>query len=59
MEIKREIIFFDDYFEDFFKTLDDKTKDKVDEILYFVSILDVNSSKVFEKNCQYKRLVRT
>lgn len=56
MEIKREIIFFSDYFEDFFKTLDDKTQDKVDEILYFISILDIISAKYLKKIVNTKDL---
>lgn len=56
MEIKREIIFFGDYFEDFFNTLDDKTQDKVDEILYFVSILDIIPAKYLKKIVNTKDL---
>ncbi len=56
MEIKREIIFFGEYFEEFFKTLDDKTKDKVDEILYFVSILDIIPVKYLKKIVNTKDL---
>ncbi len=56
MEIKREIIFFDHYFEYFFKTLDDKTKDKVDEILYLVSILDIIPAKYLRKIVNTKSL---
>lgn len=49
MEIKREIIFFGEYFEDFFNSLDDKTQTKVDEILYFISILDIIPVKYLKK----------
>lgn len=56
MEIKREIIFFGDYFEYFFKTLDSKTQNKVDEILYFVSILDIIPAKYLKKIVNTKDL---
>jgi phage-related protein len=56
MEIKREIIFFGDYFEDFFNTLDDKTQNKVDEILYFVSLLDIIPTKYLKKIVNTKDL---
>lgn len=49
MEIKREIIFFENYFEEFFKTLDEKTKDKVDEVLYFISIMEQVPTKFLKK----------
>ena len=50
MEIKREVIFFENYFEEFFKTLDEKTKDKVDEVLYLISIMEQVPTKVFKEN---------
>lgn len=56
MEIKREIIFFGDYFEKFFKNLDDKTKNKIDEILYFISILDTIPPKYLKKIINSKNL---
>lgn len=56
MKVKREIIFYGDYFENFFKTLDDKAKVKVDEILYFISILDVIPAKYLKKIINIKNL---
>jgi len=36
----REIIFYKDYFDDFFQTLTDKVKNKVDDVLYMMTILE-------------------
>lgn len=49
METIREIIYFKNYFEDFFDTLDEKTKDKVDEILYFITIIERIPTKYLKK----------
>lgn len=49
MEAIREVIFFKNYFEDFFDTLDEKTKNKVDEILYFISIIERIPTKYLKK----------
>ena len=49
METIREIIYFKNYFEEFFNTLDEKTKDKVDEILYFISIIERIPTKYLKK----------
>lgn len=35
----REIIFYEDYFDDFYKTLDKKTQEKVDEVLFYLTIV--------------------
>lgn len=40
MKIIREIIFYKDYFEDFFETLTDKVKGKIDEVLFMIAILE-------------------
>ena len=49
METIREIIYFKNYFEDFFDTLDEKTKNKIDEILYFISIIERIPTKYLKK----------
>lgn len=49
METIREIVFYKEYFEEFFETLNDKTKDKVDEVLYMISILERIPTKFFKK----------
>ena len=51
METIRKIIFYKDHFETFFETLNDKAKDKVDEVLYMISILERIPTKFF-KNIQ-------
>jgi hypothetical protein len=40
MGSNREIIFYRDYFESFFSQLDDKTKEKIDEVLYMITFLE-------------------
>lgn len=51
METIREIVFYKDHFETFFETLNEKAKDKVDEVLYMISILERIPTKFF-KNIQ-------
>jgi phage-related protein len=48
MESIREIVFYKDYFNDFFETLDNKAKDKVDEVLFMITILDRIPKKFFK-----------
>jgi phage-related protein len=48
MESIREIVFYKDYFIDFFETLDNKAKDKVDEVLFMITILDRIPKKFFK-----------
>ena len=48
MEIIREIVFYKDYFDDFFKTLTGKVKDKVDEVLFMMTILERVPTKFFK-----------
>jgi phage-related protein len=40
MEIIRELVFYKDYFDDFFETLTEKVKDKIDEVLFMMTILE-------------------
>ena len=49
MKTVREIIFFKQYFDVFFESLDEKTKDKVDEVLFMITILDKIPKKFFDK----------
>ena len=48
MESNREIIFYKDYFEQFFNQLDEKTKEKIDEVLFMISFLDRIPTKFFK-----------
>ena len=45
MEKIREIIFYKNYFDDFFETLTEKVKDKIDEVLFMTTILERVPSK--------------
>lgn len=40
MDKIREIIFYKNYFEDFFNNQTDKVKNKIDEVLYLVTIIE-------------------
>ena len=48
MDSIREIVFYKEYFEDFFETLSDNVKDKIDEVLFMITILDRIPSKFFK-----------
>lgn len=48
MEIIREIVFYKEYFEDFFEPLSSKVKSKIDEILFMMTILERVPSKFFK-----------
>lgn len=48
MGIIREIIFYKDYFDDFFETLTEKVKDKIDEVLFMMTILERVPTKFFK-----------
>jgi len=48
MEAIREIIFYKDYFEDFFETQTEKVKDKIDEVLFMITILERVPAKFFK-----------
>jgi phage-related protein len=48
MESIREIVFYKEYFNDFFETLNNKAKDKVDEVLFMITILDRIPKKFFK-----------
>ena len=48
METNREIIFYKDYFDNFFEALTDKVKDKIDEVLFMITILERVPTKFFK-----------
>jgi phage-related protein len=48
MEIIREIVFYKDYFDDFFEPLTEKVKDKIDEVLFMMTILERVPTKFFK-----------
>ena len=48
METIREIVFYKSYFDDFFETLTDNVKDKIDEVLFMITILERVPTKFFK-----------
>ena len=48
MEKNREIIFYEHHFDDFFESLDNDLKDKIDEILYLITVIERIPRKFFE-----------
>ena len=44
----REIVFYKNYFDDFFETLTEKVKDKIDEVLFMMTILERVPAKFFK-----------
>ncbi|MET4080891.1 phage-related protein [Pedobacter sp. UYP30] len=48
MKTIREIVFYKDYFDDFFETLTAKAKDKIDEVLFMITILERVPTKFFK-----------
>ncbi len=48
MDSVREIVFYKNYFEGFFDLLAENVKEKIDEILYMISILDRIPAKFFK-----------
>jgi phage-related protein len=49
MKPLREIKFYKNYFDDFFKTLSEVVKEKIDEVLFAIRILDRIPPKFFGK----------
>lgn len=56
METIREIVFYKDYFEVFFETLNEKAKDKIDEVLFMITILERVPTKFFRSIAGVKGL---
>ena len=48
MEKKRQIIYFKNYFNDFFDTLSEKVKDKIDYVLFLITVADRIPKKFFQ-----------
>ena len=48
MKTIREIVFYKDYFNDFFDTLTDNVKNKIDEVLFMMTILERVPTKFFK-----------
>jgi len=48
VEIIREIVFYKNYFDDFFEPLTDKVKDKIDEVLFMMTIIERVPTKFFK-----------
>lgn len=48
MESIREIVFYKDYFDHFFEPLTDKVKNKIDEVLFMITILERVPTKFFK-----------
>ena len=48
MNTIREIVFYKDYFDDFFESLTQKVKNKIDEVLFMMTILDRVPAKFFK-----------
>ena len=48
MEQKRKLIFFKNYFDDFYNSLSSKVKDKIDYVLFLVTVANRIPSKFFE-----------
>ena len=48
MKTIREIVFYKQYFDYFFEPLTDKVKDKIDEVLFMITILERVPTKFFK-----------
>ena len=48
MKIIREVIFYKDYFDEFFETLTEKVRAKIDEVLFMITILERVPTKFFK-----------
>ncbi len=47
METIREIVFYKDYFEQFFEPLSQKVKNKIDEVLFMFTIIERIPTRFF------------
>ena len=56
MDRKRQIIYFKDFFWDFFNQQSEKVKDKIDYVLYLVTFADRIPKKFFEPITGYAGL---
>jgi len=56
VEKKRQLIYFRHYYWDFFNNQTEKTKDKIDYVLYLMAIADKIPGKFFEQMTGYDGL---
>jgi len=56
MDKKRQLIYFKNYFWDFFNTQTEKVKDKIDYVLFLVTVADRIPRKFFEQMSGYDGL---
>lgn len=56
MEKKQSLVFYKDYFNEFFEKLTEKEKAKIDEILYMIMVLDRIPGKFFSHMTGYDGL---
>lgn len=56
MDKKRELIYFREYFWDFFNEQTEKTKDKIDYVLFLITVADKIPRKFFEQMTGYDGL---
>jgi len=56
MDKKRKLIYFREYFWDFFNQQTEKTKDKIDYVLFLVTVADKIPRKFFEQMTGYDGL---
>jgi phage-related protein len=56
MESKRQLIYFKDYYWEFFNTLTEKVKDKIDYVLILVTVADKIPKKFFDRIVGYDGL---
>lgn len=56
MDKKRQLIYFREYFWDFFNKQTEKTKDKIDYVLFLVTVADKIPRKFFEQMTGYDGL---
>lgn len=56
MNKKRQLIYFREYFWDFFDKQKEKTKDKIDYVLFLVTVADKIPGKFFEQMTGYEGL---
>ena len=56
MEKKRQIIFFKNYFRDFFDSQTEKIKEKIDYVLFLITVADRIPKKFFEQMTGYAGL---
>ncbi len=56
MDQKRQLIYFKDYYWNFFNTQSEKTKDKIDYVLFLITVAERIPKKFFETMTGYDGL---